>query len=503
MHPPRRVALSLALVFALSACQSGRFTGGGLPSAYQASSDAACPIVRAARPYAPAYADTTWPSEHHDVWRTHAVAAGLPAGVRKLSAQSAMLPPAPVWGYIGLDGNVYVMGGAPYLLDVFTKLILTPRAPVLKLIADSLRYSQTVTPYVARIDPNTMAVTTLSFKRGMGVNYTGGLLVDSNGYLYADARSVLYKIDPKTFSIVLSKNLPLARLSSGKPNTLTAYNGLQPTTNGDLILKGFPSLGGSAGIMLKIDPTDLSTLVRFKSEQIGPARMVIASQGKEYVYIPGATDTLRILVGTRTFSIDKAFSKQYLYSGTGDTEAASDAFMGRGVIFTSNTNPTATSPMRIFAQGAFDGSQLTSAAAFASRRAGWNFFMVAGDPFNTGIVAAENQVNGHISGFQVCAGGISVKKLWENDSIDGSAGMAIDDATAQLYADDHHCVTRFNCTLFFVVLDLRTGKELARVRVAGTEPSIGQIFIGPRGRVFYLATDTDKPNGYITRITAR
>lgn len=125
-----------------------------------------------------------------------------------------------------------------------------------------------------------------------------------------------------------------------------------------------------------------------------------------------------------------------------------------------------------------------------------------GDPFKTGIAAVQNQVDGHIAGFAVCSGGINVKKLWENDAIDGSAGMAIDDATAQLYADDHRCTKRIACKLFFVVLDLRTGKEIARVAVAGTKPTIGQIFIAPKGRVFYLATDTDNKTGYISRISA-
>ena len=508
----RQVAFSLALVLTLSACQGGHVTNSVLPlthaalSATNAAFNASvCPVVLAAQPYAPAYANTTWPSEHHDVWRTHAVAAGLPARIRGLQAESAMLPPVPVWGYVGIDGNLYVLGGAPYLLDVFTKLILgAPQSAIPVLVAESLRYSQTVTPYVARIDPKTMAVTTLSLTKAVGVNYTGGMLIDSNGYLYADARSVLYKIDPKTFTVVLSKDLPLAPKSSGEPNFLTAYNGMQATTDGDLILKGFPSLGGSAGIMLKVDPTDFSTRARFVSKQIASPRMVVAtSQGQQYVYFPGVMDSMRILIGARSFSVDDAFSRRYLFPNTGDTAASSDAFMGQGVVFANNTDPTATSPIKIFAQGASDGSPLASAPAFSAITAGWNFFMVAGDPFQTGIVAVQNQVDGHISGFRVCSGGTDVKKLWENDSIDGSAGMAINDATGQLYADDHHCVTRIKCMLFFVVLDLRTGRELARVRVAGDEPSMGQIFIGPQGRVFYLATDTDKPNGYITRITAR
>ena len=52
------------------------------------------------------------------------------------------------------------------------------------------------------------------------------------------------------------------------------------------------------------------------------------------------------------------------------------------------------------------------------------------------------------------------------------------------------------------MLDLRTGRRLASVRVSGTKPSIGQIFIGP-GVGYYVATPTDEAHGYVTRVTAR
>ncbi|HET7443885.1 MAG TPA: hypothetical protein VFJ57_04435 [Solirubrobacterales bacterium] len=47
----------------------------------------------------------------------------------------------------------------------------------------------------------------------------------------------------------------------------------------------------------------------------------------------------------------------------------------------------------------------------------------------------------------------------------------------------------------------RTGKELARVPVKGSKPSMSQIFVG-RGVVYCLATETGTRHGFITRITA-
>jgi hypothetical protein len=498
-----RAALLATGSFVLSACGGGAVWTA--PAAISnAASSAKCGVVSVSPPYAPAYANTTWPSEHHDPWRTHAVATGLPSTIhRALRTATAKVPPAPVWGYVGLNGDIYVLGGSPYLLDVFTKLILgAPPSTLPKLVAESLRYSRTVTPYVARIDPSTMAVTTLNLTKVVGVNYIGGMLVDSDGYIYAVARGVLYKIDPQALSVVAFKRLPLAPDKFGKPNKLTAYNGMQATLNGDLILKGFASLGGGPGIFLRIDPDDLSIKARLQSKQIAASRMTLVTRGnREFVYLVGATDSTRFFLGRHSFVLDKAYSRQYLYASTGDTPGSSDAFMGRGVIFSNNTEPDATSPMSIFAQGASDTSQLRSQPAFTGTTAGWDFFMVAGDPFSSGIVAVEDQVSGHVSGFTACGGGVGTKKLWENDAIDGSAGLAIDDANGQLYADDRKCIKKV-CTLWMVVLDLHTGKELARAKVGGNEPTIGQIFIGPKHRVFYLATDTDRPHGFITRITS-
>ena len=494
----RAAVLTLVSVFAFTAC------GGGV-NVPAALGRLTCATSLVGQPVSPAYANTTWPSEHHDTWRTHAVAAGLPASINgSLNSANAALPPAPIWGYVGLDGNVYVLGGSPYLLDVFTKLILgAPPSTIAALIAQSLVYSQTVTPYIARINPSTMAVTTLNLTAANGVNYTGGMLVDSNGYIYATARGYLYKIDPQTLSVVLSTQLPLAPTSSGAPNPLTAYNGVQATQSGDLIIKGFASIGNGPGILLRINPADLSIEAQLQSTQIAAARMMITStNGQEYIYLPGSTSSTRILLTPTSFVFDDAYSQQYLFPNTGTTEGSSDVFMGQGIVFANNTDPSATAPMSVFAQGAYDGAQLQGQPAFNGTGAGWNFFMVAGDPFASGIVAVENQVSGHIAGFTACNGGTSLQKLWENDSIDGSAGMAINYASGQLYADDHQCTPSGTCKLFFVVLDLHTGKEIARTAVAGSEPSIGQIFIGPNNAVLYLATDTNNPNGYITRVTA-
>src|SRR5262249_58838388 len=107
------------------------------------------------------------------------------------------LPPVPVWGYVGEGRDVYVVGGAPYLLDMFTKLIEgAPSASIPLLVAKSRAYSKTMTPYVAGIETKTMKVDVINLRPGTPINYTAGRLWHSTTYLYAVARSVLYTLTP-------------------------------------------------------------------------------------------------------------------------------------------------------------------------------------------------------------------------------------------------------------------------------------------------------------------
>ena len=61
------------------------------------------------------YYETVWPSEHTDLWRSHAVSGvGLPADFdpAKLTVATANLN-LPVWGYTRAKDEVFVIGGSP------------------------------------------------------------------------------------------------------------------------------------------------------------------------------------------------------------------------------------------------------------------------------------------------------------------------------------------------------------------------------------------------------
>ncbi len=102
-----------------------------------------------ANPARAGYYDTVWPSEHADLWRTHvAFGAGLPRAFdpEQLAVSTANLD-LPVWGYTRDSREVFVIGGSPVSLGLFTALMLDQNPPL-----PDLQDTGHV-PYVAKIDP--------------------------------------------------------------------------------------------------------------------------------------------------------------------------------------------------------------------------------------------------------------------------------------------------------------------------------------------------------------
>jgi hypothetical protein len=138
----------------------------------------------------------------------------------------------------------------------------------------------------------------------------------SNGFVYAVARGVLYKIDPDPFHIVKSRRLPAAPTESGEPNP--------------------------ENLTFKRRSTTVSG--------ISSARMAIVEKPRgEILYLPGPSEAVRFGITGPKFTLDPRWTAPYLDEEAGDTQASSDVYMGNGVVFADNTSPTATSPVRIFA----------------------------------------------------------------------------------------------------------------------------------------------------------
>ncbi len=464
--------------------------------------------------------DTTWPAPAADLWRTgSAVDAGLPTGVNSadLATATAEVPPAPFFGITYDDETVFVLGGSPFMLELFTDAYLgnTPHtglAAMADVVAKAITHyvkTDSVLPSVSRIDTATMKVRTLKLPKGPSINYVGGLVAHENGKLYVVATSTLFEIDPETLTITRSVSLPLLHADHFFTTFFTTYNGLQVSPrNGDIILKMADFSGRTTtGLMISVDTSDLS--IRTQSEvKAGTSRMSVALQGEtEYVYLPGPTETLRYVVSDDGFTLDEAWAETYRTRGDGSTQGPAMAYMGDydTVVFSSNDTIIygVTEPLKIYAKSTADTTQpLKSRQAVSAPKPGGTFSGVSGDPFKSGIFIAQDAINGVVAGWQLGRDG-SLRRIWERDQYLMSAGPAVAADRGHVYMDHRRCDDGGkDCAFFLIVLDLETGAELARTKVAATLPTVGHIFVG-RDDVFYIATEAGKDKGLVTRVSVR
>lgn len=460
------------------------------------------------KPFQPAragYFDTAWPSEHTDLWRSHAVLdAGLPARFdpRHLAASSVRLN-LPTWGYTRRDNEIFIVGGSPVALNSFTQAIkkgapLT-KEELLESIEEDLQNPST--PYIARIRPQAMWLDKILYlNRGRTINYTGGLLMHQNGFIYAVAQSVLYKIHPYFMNIVRSVHLPLVG-ETPTEKLETTYNGMQVLASGKIVLKGINLFDNSMpGWLLLVDPDDLRIDVKDR-KTVATARLTIDQRedGKAWLYHVNATQSLRFEITRDAFVLDELWTRPYRVDGDGTTQASSPLLFGEigQVVFADNTVADPSQRIHLYAQ-ATDGpappGALPRTPAFAEDVPGFNFFMVAADPFVQQMVVYYDPINNLLSAHDVGEDG-TLTRRWEHDGYKVSASPAIAPDRDLLYIDDY-AGDRDE----FVILRLSTGEEVARVRLDASLPTIGTIFLGTNDDVFIISSETGTPNGLVTRI---
>ena len=464
------------------------------------------------------YYETVWPSEHTDLWRSHAVSnVGLLADFApaKLAVTTANLN-LPVWGYTRAKDEVFAIGGSPFMLNIFTQMIKnggtgdtaetsidsTLDETTIRAAAEDRKNS---VPYLAKIHPLTMQVTQFDMTEGSTINYTGGLLMHENGFVYAVSRSFLYKVDPETMQAVASAPLPLVG-DSEEENYWTTYNGLQVVASGELVIKGFDFLNSTSvnGWLLLVDPDSLQIDVK-QSEALSSARLTIqqAPDGSATLYQVNATQSLRFKITDAGFVLEDDWTRTYRTQGDGTTQASSPLLFGKvgQVVFADNTAPGATTPINLYVQPvdveALPAS-LEGINAFDNSAAGFNFFMVAGDPFERQTLVYYDPINNLLGAHTVLTDG-TLERLWERNGVyKVSASPAIVPDRDLLYIDNYQ-----NGTDSLVVLRLSTGEELAAVPLDATLPTIGTIFLGMNEDVYILSSEAGSDKGLISRIFAR
>ncbi len=490
--------LAAAMLMGVAACSG---SSSGSPSSASAAPSAERGAARRQ------LYDTTWPVPTADSWRTSSIASGgLPDDVQSsdLRAHSVKLGATPIFGITYDKHSVFVLGGAPHLLDLFTKAqgndLPDDAVAALAGTAGAVP-ARSATPYVARIDPSTMKAQILDLPKGSTPNYPGSLVAHRNGKLYAVATATLFEIDPDTFEITRSLALPL---NPPKPGS-TIYNTAQISArNGDLLLKTAPQQG--TGLLVAVDVASMTVRSQLETA-LSTARMTALVQGgTEYVYLPGTTKTMRFRVTDNGFTQDPSWSRTYRTDddGTQPGVAMTPTGTHHTVVFPNNNTVLVkvSAPLEIFWQStANTNTPVSHVNATSTDKPGGSFAPPPADPFTSSIVVAADAVNGRTAAWRIADDG-SLEKVWTTDRYAISVGAAIVADQHRLYTDDRVCDENGKrCKLYLVIADLLTGKETARVEVAGSQPSIGRIFIGPDA-VYYIATQGERGDGYVTKVTA-
>jgi hypothetical protein len=505
--------------------------------------------------------DTAWPYGRSDSWRTSAVVggAGLPKNFAtgSLAAKSVEVSSVPFWGVTSspdlcadaacaeVGDDIFVLGGSPFLMGLFS--YATPETINLRQgehaidanlldpaeLAAAIAEGDAAQPYIMRIDSKTMqvngtAILTDGSPERRSVNYTGDLVFHENGKLYAVATSTIFEVDPVSMEVTRTHELPLYEAESDSEPQAdlipygTVYNSLlvSPDT-GDLITKGVNMFKSDVSAKL----IDVSTSTPQLDQQftadmnvaIAAARVTVAKQdGIPFVYAGGAAQTIRYAIGSDGFTEDTDWSATYRtppdksddMSGDGTTGAVGLTFMGDAnfVVFPNNSSVGygVTVPTSLFTQATDvypSESPIQQYFATSTPYAGGSFYSVAADPYNTGFIVFHDQINGNTAAWKMDENGHLIKQ-WETTDYATAAGAAIASDQEHLYMGDRRCdgPGLTHCELFLVVLDLTTMEKLGEVQVAGSVPTLGEIFIGDN-EVFFISSEADKGAGYVTRIS--
>ncbi|MBL4710162.1 MAG: hypothetical protein JKY48_17160, partial [Flavobacteriales bacterium] len=364
----------------------------------------------------PGYRDgtypTTWPVDMANLNRSNTVVnVGLPEGFdpKSLRIKSVSMP-FPTFTYTRDSNQVFVLGGVPYILDMYDSAIKTgdPGHP------NPVYYNKSV-PYLMKINPITLDTIRVNLNGGHGSNYVGGALVHENGLVYAVVKALLFKIDPSTMNILDSLHLPLPGLGN------TVYNGLAVSSNGNIITKStiFGTAKGDNSFIL-VDPDSLKIKFKLKQETASP-RLTLSndSLGNEYVYHLNLNYTYRMKVINDSLALDSLWMAAYAPYGTIDNEEPTSPVIAyKKVHYTSNTVFSAENPMKIFWQDTdreYYNDQDTLGGVFMFRdtiKDGYNFFHLSIDDVFTNIIIGSDQGNGKIAGLRIDKSN-QLHRLWE------------------------------------------------------------------------------------------
>lgn len=428
-----------------------------------------------------------FPTERKNLNGSHTLRnVGLPRGV---SADDLVVEtidmPFPVLLYTREPDEIFVMGGTPLGLELYTD----------RIDGVSAGGSETA-PYFAKYDPTTGEITYLDLDRGTGLPYLGGAVVHGDGYVYVVSQSHLYKVEPESMVIEASMDLPV-------PDPATVYNGLITGRTGELILKSLSFAQGDTTLLL-VDGDTMEITFRADCD-CASARLSLAvdENDVEYLYHINRERTFRYAVEPGSLTLDESWIARFDPDGTGvNPEPTSPLIHDGRVYYTTNTSFLATTPMRVFWQDVEavytpDGPPLTGPLLFddPEGRTGYSFSGLAVDEA-TGVFLANDQGRGFVTAFRPRDDG-GIDRLWQRELRVSSASTVVSDRQ-MIYATDF-----VGGSNHLVVLNLMTGDELLRVPTPATRATIGAILLTPEGDAYLASNESGRPTGFLVRVRVR
>jgi hypothetical protein len=347
--------------------------------------------------------------------------------------------------------------------------------------------------WVEKIDPLTLETIIQSEQLAGGPMWPGGIAAHANGSLYVVFGNHAHRLSTD-LSVIASTELPRVR----------PYNSFVILPSGHIATKDFsgPLPGQPNGTpmdnteLLILDPEDLRIVARFELNEPSIARL---SADGNNIFVVGDHSLIRVIWNGESLSVDETFNACYrtlegqtfgwdtvitdddawfLDNGEG-TQLFTGSFRGVGI---------STAPLHLVRVNKQTGHvTLTEICGLPNG-------IVANPPvvdMKRQIVVGFDSGNGVISGFDFDEDSVTLR--WSHEQ-NHACHMLLIPETGQIVTADYR--PELGCEQV-VVLDITTGKEVARVST--TSPIQSAVFpaIGPRGDIYWCSMTT------ITRISVR
>ena len=347
--------------------------------------------------------------------------------------------------------------------------------------------------WVEKIDPLTLEPLAQSEQLAGGPMWPGGMAAHANGSLYVVFGNHAHRLSTD-LSVIASIELPRVR----------PYNSFVILPTGHIATKDFsgPLPGQPNGApmdnteLLILDPEDLHIVARLELAEPSIARL---SADGNNIYVVGDHTLIRVMWNGESLLVDHSFNARYR-TLDGQTFGWDTVITDDDAWFLDNGEGT-----QLFT-GSFRGVGISTAPLHlvrVNKQTGHvTLTEICGLPngiiANPPVVDTKRQIvvgfdsgNGVISGFDYDENSVTLRWTHEQNH---ACHMLLIPETGQIITADYR--PELGCEQV-VVLDITTGKEVARVST--TSPIQSAVFpaIGPHGDIYWCSMTT------ITRISVR